>query len=100
MEIEAGTMEDVMETMGGRFIRLGYCRDYVQALKERELEFPTGIDIDGVGVAMPHMEICQIRISEIESNLSGASLIVTTSKVYTGYIMDPALHFRTDMQRL
>ena len=34
-----------------------------------------GIDID----------ICQVRISEIESNLSGASLIVTTSKVKRDY---------------
>ena len=31
------------------------------------------------------MEICQIRISEIESNLSGAVLIVPTSKVKRDY---------------
>ena len=27
------------------------------------------------------LELCQVRISEIESNLTGASLVVTTSKV-------------------
>ncbi len=31
------------------------------------------------------VEICQIRISEIESNLSGAVLIVPTSKVKRDY---------------
>ena len=31
------------------------------------------------------IDICQVRISEIESNLSGASLIVTTSKVKRDY---------------
>lgn len=61
MEIGAGTMEAVMESMGGRFIRLGYCKDsYIHALKEREKEFPTGIDIDGVGVAMPHTDVSHV----------------------------------------
>ena len=40
-----------------------------------ELGKKNGIEID----------ICQVRISEIESNLSGASLIVTTSKVKRDY---------------
>ena len=31
------------------------------------------------------VEICQIRISEIESNLTGTSLIVTTSRVKREY---------------
>lgn len=31
------------------------------------------------------VEICQVRISEIESNLSGASLIVPTSKLKRDY---------------
>ena len=31
------------------------------------------------------VEICQVRISEIESNLSGAALIVPTSKVKRDY---------------
>lgn len=30
-------------------------------------------------------DICQVRISEIESNLSGASLIVTTSRIKRDY---------------
>lgn len=66
MEIGAGSMEAVMEDMGGRFIRLGYCKDsYIQALKEREREFPTGIDIDGVGVAMPHTDVSHVNRSGI-----------------------------------
>lgn len=66
MSMEAGTMEDVMETMGGRFIKLGYCKDsYIQALKDREVEFPTGIDIDGVGVAMPHTDVSHVLRSGV-----------------------------------
>ena len=47
----------------------------IAANKVVELGKKKGIDID----------ICQVRISEIESNLSGASLIVTTSKVKRDY---------------
>lgn len=46
---------EVLEIMGNRFTELLYCKPgYVLALKEREAEYPTGIDIGGVGVAMPH----------------------------------------------
>lgn len=47
----------------------------IAANKITELCKKNGIDI----------EICQIRISEIESNLPGTSLIVTTSKVKRDY---------------
>ena len=47
----------------------------ITANKVVELAKENGIDI----------EICQIRISEIESNLSGAVLIVPTSKVKRDY---------------
>lgn len=47
----------------------------IAANKVVELGKKNGIEID----------ICQVRISEIESNLSGASLIVTTSKVKRDY---------------
>lgn len=47
----------------------------IAANKVVELCKRNGIDV----------EICQIRISEIESNLSGAVLIVPTSKVKRDY---------------
>lgn len=60
--VDAASKDAVMETMGGRFVELGYCRSsYVQALKDREVEFPTGIDIDGVGVAMPHTDVSHVN---------------------------------------
>lgn len=47
----------------------------IAANKVVELAKDNGIDV----------EICQCRISEIESNLDGASLIVTTSRVKRDY---------------
>ena len=47
----------------------------IAANKVVELCKKNGIDV----------EICQVRINEIESNLPGTSLIVTTSKVKRDY---------------
>lgn len=53
--LEVQSQAEVLEVLGNRFTELKYCKPgYVEALKEREAEYPTGIDIDGVGVAMPH----------------------------------------------
>ncbi|WP_455436144.1 PTS sugar transporter subunit IIA [Hungatella hathewayi] len=61
IEMDAKTTDEVMEKMGKAFVNLGYCKDsYIQALKDREVEFPTGIDIDGIGVAMPHTDVSHV----------------------------------------
>ena len=60
--MDVDSKDGIMENMGGRFVELGYCRSsYIQALKDREMEFPTGIDIDGVGVAMPHTDVSHVN---------------------------------------
>ena len=62
VSMDVDSKDGIMENMGGRFVELGYCRSsYIQALKDREMEFPTGIDIDGVGVAMPHTDVSHVN---------------------------------------
>lgn len=62
VSMDVNSKDGIMENMGGRFVELGYCRSsYIQALKDREMEFPTGIDIDGVGVAMPHTDVSHVN---------------------------------------
>ena len=60
----------VIDACGGAVATTTNAANYVEELGKKN-----GIDI----------EICQVRISEIESILSGASLIVTTSKVKRDY---------------
>lgn len=61
-DLEAKTYEDVMDQVGGAFIKEGYCKEtYRNALKEREAEFPTGLDIDGIGVAIPHTDVSHVN---------------------------------------
>lgn len=54
--------EAVMTIVGKAMIREGYAKDsFVQALLDREKEFPTGLDIRGIGVAIPHTDACHVK---------------------------------------
>ncbi|MDO4276205.1 MAG: PTS sugar transporter subunit IIA [Eubacteriales bacterium] len=62
VDLEAESYEEVMEQLGGILIREGYCKEsYVNALITREKEFPTGLDVDGVGVAIPHTDVSHVN---------------------------------------
>lgn len=57
-ELDAKDTTDVFEKVGGAFIREGYAKDtYIQGLIDREANYPTGLDIDGFGVAIPHTPV-------------------------------------------
>ncbi len=60
--LEAKTYEDVMRQLGGQLIEQGYAKEsYIEALIQREAEFPTGLDIDGIGVAIPHTDAIHVK---------------------------------------
>lgn len=65
-ELDAQGYEDVMQKLGKKLIDTGYTKDsYVDALITREKEFPTGLDIDGVGVAIPHTDVSHVNEAAI-----------------------------------
>ena len=50
--LEAKSSDDIFEALGGKLVKQGYCKEsYVQALKDREAEFPTGINTGGIAIA-------------------------------------------------
>lgn len=56
-ELSADSSEDVFRTLGGKLVRAGYCKEsYVEALITREKDFPTGINMGEIGIAMPHTD--------------------------------------------
>lgn len=60
--IDAADFEDVMRQVGSAVIREGYAKDtYVQALITRERDYPTGLDVDGYGVAIPHTSVDHVN---------------------------------------
>lgn len=61
-KLDVADSKEVFEKVGGKFIKEGFCKDsYVQALINRESEFPTGIDVDGFGVAIPHTDVSHVN---------------------------------------
>lgn len=61
LNMEAVSCRDVFSRLGGALIREGYVKDtYIDALCAREKEYPTGLDIDGFGVAIPHTDASQV----------------------------------------
>ena len=60
--LDAQSDQDVMVKVGGALVQEGYAKEtYVDALYKREQEFPTGLDVDGVGVAIPHTDVSHVK---------------------------------------
>lgn len=56
-DLNARNKEEVFQILGGKLIEEGYCKDsYIDALIEREKDFPTGINMGEIGIAMPHTD--------------------------------------------
>lgn len=60
--LQADSSDDIFEALGGELVKQGYCKEsYVQALKDREAEFPTGINTGEKGVAIPHTDVSHVN---------------------------------------
>lgn len=56
--LPAKTDTDVFKALGGELTRQGYAKEsYVEGLRAREDEYPTGLDVNGIGVAIPHTDV-------------------------------------------
>lgn len=56
-DLDAESSGEVFERLGKTLIEEDYCRDsYIDALKTREKDFPTGVNMGGVGIAIPHTD--------------------------------------------
>lgn len=56
-KLEVKNKEELFEVVGQRLVDLGICKSsYIQALKERENSFSTGLQIEHMGVAIPHSD--------------------------------------------
>lgn len=66
LDLDVSSSDEVMEIVGGKLTKNGYCKeDYVEALKEREKDFPTGIDTGSIGIAIPHTAVEYVNKGKI-----------------------------------
>lgn len=109
LDIDASTKDDVMKKMGSVLIEQGYAKDtYVDSLINREMEFPTGLDVDGVGIAIPHTDVSQVNrpataIGVLRKPVKfiqmGTDDEVETSIVFMLSVVDPNAHL-AQLQRI
>ena len=65
-DVAAKTTDDVFDQLGGALTKAGFGKEsYVQALKNREEEYPTGLNVNGVGVAIPHTPVEHVNDTAI-----------------------------------
>jgi PTS system galactitol-specific IIA component len=59
--MEQHTRSGLLRELGEALVTEGICRDsYPEALCAREDEYPTGLDMDGFGIAMPHSDAVHV----------------------------------------
>ncbi|MGM7719753.1 PTS sugar transporter subunit IIA [Metabacillus sp. Hm71] len=62
----ANTYSEVFHQLGSVMIEKGYANnDYTEGLLNRESEYPTGIPVEPVGVAIPHTDSSFVNSSKI-----------------------------------
>ncbi len=65
-DLEAESTKDVFEALGSRMIQEGYAKEsYIQALIDREKDYPTGLDMGGFGIAIPHTDVSHVNESGV-----------------------------------
>lgn len=75
----------ILNEMGNILIREGYVKDtYVKALIQREKQFPTGLDIYGIGVAIPHTDSCHV-------NKAGTAIAILKKPVIFHHMEDESI---------
>lgn len=54
--------KEVLQILGNAMLREGYVEEgFTEALLEREKDYPTGLDVDGIGVAIPHTDTAHVK---------------------------------------
>ena len=61
-DLQAADYKAVLQIMGDAMIQAGYGEEgFTEAVLEREKDYPTGLDIDGIGVAIPHVDADHVK---------------------------------------
>lgn len=108
--LQADNSMDALKKVGEAVIDAGYAKEsYADALIHREREYPTGLDVDGFGVAIPHTDVshvCKagIAIAVLEKPVTFVQMgtddeTVKVQLVFMLLVVDPNAHI-DQLQRI
>lgn len=109
-DIDVKNWKDVMTKVGGTLIHEDYAKEsYIEALIAREKEFPTGLDVDGIGVAIPHTDVTHVKkpgiaIAVLKNPVDFIQMgsdddIVKVQLIFMLAVVDPSAHLER-LQRI
>ena len=62
VDVDAKDSEDAIRQVGQLFLKNGFVKDtYIDAVVAREKVFATGLELDGISIAMPHTDIIHVN---------------------------------------
>ena len=92
--VKAETWEDAIKATGRTLIENGYVKEgYIQDAINRELKYPTGLEVEPIGVAIPHGEVqnniidSAIGVSVLEKPVKFTNMATGTTTVDVQIIM-------------
>ncbi|MCJ0952460.1 PTS sugar transporter subunit IIA [Mammaliicoccus sciuri] len=63
---KASNYEDILEVLGNKAIEVGIAKsNYIEGLKNREIEFATGVPVEPIGVAIPHTDSSYVNDNKV-----------------------------------
>lgn len=82
--LKASSAEDALDTLGRRLLAFGYVKpSFIEAVKHREKECPTGIKVGSRGIALPH--------ADSDHTLKpGLAIGIAREPIMFGQMADPA----------
>lgn len=97
--------KDILKKMGEALISEGYAQTtYVQALLRREQSFPTGLDIQGIGVAIPHTDPRHVKREGVAlavlkepitfRHMEDEGIQVAVRLIFMLTVLDPEAHLK------
>ena len=61
-DLQVSDNKEALEILGNAMLQEGYVmEDFPVAVWQREQNFPTGLNVDGIGVAIPHTEAHHVK---------------------------------------
>lgn len=97
--------KEILKKMGDALTGEGYAQTtYVQALLQREQSFPTGLDIQGIGVAIPHTDPRHVKKEGVAlavlkepvmfRHMEDEGIQVAVRLIFMLTVLDPEAHLK------
>ena len=105
-DVEAKNSEEVIRKVGKLFYDNGFVKDsYIDAVIKREKVYPTGLQLDGIAVAMPHTDpphvnrsgVCVAKLKNPVTfqHMGAEDVLVQAELIFMMAIQNPDEHMET-----